>query len=65
MQKAVLDPKKRCRVCGCCVRACPDALLRLGMEAVIISPECKGCGTCTKACPFHVIILKDEAEHES
>ena len=62
--KAVLDPEKRCRVCGCCVRACPENLLVLGVDAVIISPDCKGCGTCTKACPFHVIKLSGGEENE-
>ena len=64
MLKAILDPEKRCRVCGCCVRACPDALLGLGMESVFISPDCRGCGTCTKACPFHVIKLTEVETNE-
>ena len=62
MKKAVLDPNKRCRICGCCVRSCPNELLVLGMEAVIISEKCQGCGTCVKACPFHVIILEEQDE---
>ncbi len=65
MKKAALDPNKRCRVCGCCVRACPDGFLRLGMDSVIVSEKCLGCGTCTKACPFHVIVLREDASDES
>ena len=64
-RKAVIAPDGRCRACGCCVRACPEELLKLGVETVIVSEDCKGCGTCIKACPFHVLMLIGEESDES
>ena len=65
MKKAVIHPDKWCRACGCCVRAYPEGLLKLGLDSVIVSDKCVGCGTCTKACPFHALVLTGGEDDES
>ena len=55
--------EKSCRGCGCCVRACPRGVLRLGKKKAEAGEVCIGCGECVRACPFDAIIQqKSDAE---
>ncbi|MGC2872605.1 4Fe-4S dicluster domain-containing protein [Ihubacter sp. rT4E-8] len=51
----------QCVACGCCVKVCPKAAIRIekGKYAVIDVSSCIGCGKCSKECPASVIELQE------
>lgn len=49
-----------CNQCGLCVRFCPEASIRTGLENVAIDLyHCKGCGICAYECPRGVITMEE------
>ena len=50
-----------CVACGCCVKVCPKAAIRVekGICARVEESLCVGCGLCAKACPASVIEIRE------
>lgn len=50
-----------CVACGCCVKACPMAAIRIvkGVFAEVDATKCVGCGRCVKECPAAVIAIAE------
>lgn len=53
-----------CVACGCCVKVCPKAAIRIvkGVVARVDPGRCVGCGKCARECPASVIALQEAAE---
>lgn len=56
---------KGCTRCGACVDSCPETILRLAPDGVMLNPEageCTFCGKCAASCPetvFAEIVFVD------
>lgn len=50
-----------CVACGCCVKVCPLAAIKVfyGLWAGVDEDKCVGCGRCVKECPASVIELRE------
>lgn len=57
-REAVVD-QSNCVACGCCVKVCPRAAIRIvgGIMAQVDRSLCIGCGKCAKECPASVITI--------
>lgn len=55
---------ERCRLCGTCVRWCPEGALTLvkGSGAVIDPARCSGCGECIISCAHGAVQVQWESE---
>lgn len=70
MQKTVKHRRKAevaqqdCVACGCCVKVCPKAAIRVvkGVCAVVDRERCVGCGQCARECPASVITVVEVNE---
>lgn len=51
--------QRDCVACGCCVKVCPFAAIRIanGVTAQVDPERCVGCGKCAKECPASVITI--------
>ncbi len=51
--------QRDCVACGCCVKVCPLAAIRIvkGVTAQVDPERCVGCGKCAKECPASVITI--------
>lgn len=48
--------KKKCTMCGVCLRTCFYDAIRLERMGAIVDPEkCDGCGMCVEVCPYDAI----------
>lgn len=56
-KKKAFIPKEKCVACGCCVKICPRAAIRIkhGVYAEVDLEKCVGCGKCAKECPASII----------
>lgn len=61
-EKKVLEFKPKinqdlCKLCGTCVRNCPEHALVMipGKNLILIDGLCAGCGVCRLVCPFNAI----------
>ena len=54
---------KECVACGCCVKVCPRAAIRIanGITAQVDPVRCVGCGICARECPATVITIREAA----
>jgi ferredoxin len=59
IRKAAIDTKS-CVACGCCVKVCPKAAVKVikGIYAQVDGNLCAGCGKCAAACPASVIEIE-------
>lgn len=48
-----------CGYCGACVAVCPNKLLKLTENQIIIISKCDNCGKCFMVCPLGALILED------
>ena len=46
-----------CKLCGTCVRNCPEHALVMipGKQVILVEELCAGCGVCRLVCPFNAI----------
>lgn len=46
-----------CKLCGVCVRNCPEHALVMipGKQVILVEELCAGCGVCRLVCPFNAI----------
>ena len=46
-----------CKLCGICVRNCPEHALVMipGKQVILVEELCAGCGVCRLVCPFNAI----------
>lgn len=60
VRKKAVVIQKECVACGCCVKVCKRAAIRVehGLYAQIDPAICIGCGKCEKVCPASVIIME-------
>jgi len=61
-EKKVLEFRPRinqdlCKLCGTCVRNCPEHALVMipGKKVILVGELCAGCGVCRLVCPFNAI----------
>ena len=61
-EKKVLEFRPRinqdlCKLCGTCVRNCPEHALVMipGKQVILVEELCAGCGVCRLVCPFDAI----------
>jgi len=48
-----------CGYCGACVAVCPNKILELTENQIIISRGCDNCGKCFMVCPLGALIPED------
>ena len=56
--------RQDCVACGCCVKVCPNAAIRVvkGVCAAVDQERCVGCGRCARECPASVITVMEMSE---
>ena len=61
-RRAFVDAS-HCVACGCCVKVCPRAAIRIanGITAQGDPVRCVGCGICARECPATVITIREAA----
>lgn len=55
-----------CTRCGACIDACPETILRLAPDGVMLAPEageCTFCGECAASCPEDVFAEEARMPH--
>ena len=50
-QPQILYKKSKCIGCRTCVEVCPQQVLRLTAEGIVMGKGCSGCGKCAEECP--------------
>ena len=48
--------QENCGYCGTCVCVCPENVLELGENGLIIKNGCTECGNCAIVCPLGALI---------
>lgn len=56
-QKQILYKKSRCIGCQSCVEVCPQQVLELTPDGIVMGSGCTLCGLCTKECPTTALEL--------